>query len=345
MLSTEQWRISVLALVMLLLIGSVQAQSACDPNSPQLIIYHAGSLTAAFSQVEKIFTQQTGVCVTDVAAGSVDAARRVTIGQEACDIYASADYKDIDVLLKPAGYANYNILFAQGGMVLAYTTASKQADTIAAPGGAFNPPASVPDAAADWYTQLTQTGVTIGGSHPFLDPSGYRADLIFQLTEAHYGVSNLYNTLLGHYSINKSTDGLGKTYDYQIIYEHSALAAYNADPTKSYRYVKLPNDISLSDPNESSLYQKASIRIPGLRSPLSAPTVRIPGTRVIWGLTVLKTAPNPENAATFLQLLFGSQGVTVQTTTGPTPISPPLVSRRDRRHLPDVLRSLVDVLR
>jgi hypothetical protein len=109
--------------------------------------------------------------------------------------------------------------------------------------------------------------------------------------------------------------------------------------------VKLHNDNSLSDTNESPLYQKRSILIPGLRSPLSVPTVLIPGTMVIWGLTVLKTAPNPENATKFLQLLFGSQGVTVQTTTGPAPISPPLVSRRDRRHLPDVLRSLVDVLR
>ena len=50
----------------------------------------------AFSKVEKLFTQQTGVCVVDVSAGSVDLARRVTAGKEACDIYASADYKDIE---------------------------------------------------------------------------------------------------------------------------------------------------------------------------------------------------------------------------------------------------------
>ncbi len=342
MCNTAPWKIFTLTLLMFLLVGSTEAQGACDPNAPQLIIYHAGSLTAAFAQVEQIFTQQTDICVTDVAAGSVDAARRVTIGQEPCDIYASADYKDIDLLLKPAGYADYDILFAQGGMVLAYTTSSKQANTIAALGSTFNPPASVPDAAADWYTQLTQTGVTIGGSHPFLDPSGYRADLIFQLTEEHYGIPNLYDKLLTHYSINKSTDVLGKTYDYQIIYEHSALAAYNADSTKTYRYVKLLTTLSLSEQSENPFYQQASIRIPGLRSPVTAPTVRIPGTRVRWGLTVLKIAPHPENAIKFLQLLFGSQGVAIQTTTGPAPISPPLVSRRDYRHLPSVLRSLVD---
>lgn len=117
---------------------AASAHAACSPSAPQLIIYHAGSLTAAFSAVENLFTQQTGVCVIDVAAGSVDAARRITTGQERCDIFASADFKDIDLLLKPAGFADYDILFAQGGMVLAYTTNSKNPATIAASGTAFN---------------------------------------------------------------------------------------------------------------------------------------------------------------------------------------------------------------
>jgi molybdate/tungstate transport system substrate-binding protein len=342
---TQQLTLYVLVLGMLLLNGAAAAQTTCAPGSQQLIIYHAGSLTAAFSSVEKLFTQQTGICVVDVAAGSVDAARRVTAGQERCDIYASADFEDIDVLLKPAGYADYNILFAQGGMVLAYTTNSKNAATIAAPNGTFNPPTSVPDAAADWYAQLTQAGVTIGGSHPFLDPSGYRSDMIFQLTEDHYGVANLYDSLLTHYSINKSTDKLGVTYDYQFTYEHSALSAFKADTTNSYRYVKLPDAVSLSDPDENRRYREASVIIPGLHLPYSAPAVRIPGTRVVWGLTVLKTASNKDNAIKFLQLLFSSQGVALQKATGPAPISPPLVSHHDFRQLPASLRSLVNVER
>jgi hypothetical protein len=122
----------------LLLIRPVKAQSACDPNSPQLIIYHAGSLTAVFSQVEKIFTQQTAICVTDAAAGSLDAARRITVGQEPCYIYASADYKDIDVLLKPR--AMQTIIFYLPKVEWScHTTSSKQADTIAAPGVTFDP--------------------------------------------------------------------------------------------------------------------------------------------------------------------------------------------------------------
>ena len=333
--------IAALALAALFLAEPVVAQSTCQAGSSQLIIYHAGSLTAAFSKVETLFTQQTGVCVVDVSAGSVDLARRVTAGKEACDIYASADNEDIDVLLKPNGYALYDIVFGQGEMVLAYTTTSKNASTIAAPGTAFNPPASVPDAASNWTSQLTQAGVLVGGSHPFLDPSGYRADMIFQLAEDHTGVPNLYDKLVTHYALTRSSDALGKTYDYQVIYEHSAFAAYQADTSNSYRYVKLPDAVSLGNPDLNRRYRKAGVIVPGLHVAGTAPSVRIPATRVRWGLTILKGAANPDSAVKFLQLLFGADGVAVQTATGPAPISPPIVSHADFQNLPSALQSIV----
>ena len=342
-MAVQRVALHTFALVALSLPGA--AQAACAPDSPQLIIYHAGSLSAAFAQVEKLYAQETGVCVVDVSAGSVDLARRITAGRESCDIYASADYKDIDLLLKPAGFASYDILFGQGEMVLAYTSASRNAATIADPAGVFNPPASIPDAASDWYLQLTAAGVTVGGSHPFLDPSGYRADMIFQLAERRYGVANLYDKLVTHYVLTRPTDALGKTYDYQMIYEHSALAAYLADSTKSYRFVRLPDTIGLGSPDLNHVYRNASVVVPGLHAAGSEQSVRIPATRVVWGLTVLNGAPNRDNAIRFLQLLFGPEGVAVQTATGPAPISPPIVSGEDFDDLPSSLRSLVSEAR
>lgn len=320
--------------------GEAQAQTSCAPGSPQVIIYHAGSLTAAFSQVEKLFTEQTGICVVDVAAGSVDAARRITAGNEAADIYASADDKDIDVFLKPAGYANYTISFAQGAMVLAYNIASKNAASIAVANVAFNPPAQLPSVADNWYAQLAQPGVLIGGSNPFLDPSGYRADLIFQLAEQQYRIPGLYNTLLGHYTLTRAGDALGKNYDYQFTYEHSAYAAYLANPS-GYRYARLPDEVALSNSSLNELYEQASIAIPGLHIRRSSSVVRVPATRVVWGLTILTNAPNEGNAVRFLQTLFSAQGLAIQHNTGPEPITPPRVSHRDYRNLSPALRALV----
>jgi molybdate/tungstate transport system substrate-binding protein len=85
--------------------GGVAAQANCvQPNDQQLIIYHAGSLTAAFTPVEQAFTCQTGIQVQDVTGGSVDLVRQVTAGRKPADILASADYVDIDnFLMQPGG--------------------------------------------------------------------------------------------------------------------------------------------------------------------------------------------------------------------------------------------------
>ena len=163
------------------------AQSCVPLSGQHLIIYRAGSLSRTFKPLEAAFTCQTGIAVEDHAMGSVDAGRQITAGGHACDLYAPADYSDIDLFMKPAGYANFNIVFAQGRMVLAYSASSvaeKKLPPIAADDSvAFNPPNSIPKASAKWYEILTTPGVRIGGGNPFLDPGAYRTYMIFQLAE------------------------------------------------------------------------------------------------------------------------------------------------------------------
>ena len=57
----------------------------------------------------------------------------------------------------------------------------------------------------------------------------------------------------------------------------------------------------------------------------------------------MNEAPNPANAIKFLQTLFSADGVAIQKSVGPEPISPPVVSRADYRELPAALRGLVAV--
>src|ERR1700689_1525408 len=98
-----------------------QTTNCAPPSNQQLIIYRAGSLTRAFKPLETAFTCQTGIEVKDFAMGSVDAGRQITAGGQAADLYAPADYLDIDLFMKPAGYSNFDIVFAHGRMVLAYS--------------------------------------------------------------------------------------------------------------------------------------------------------------------------------------------------------------------------------
>ncbi len=326
-----------------------QTLNCVPPSGQQLIIYRAGSLTRAFKPLEAAFTCQTGIQVKDSAMGSVDAGRQITAGGHACDLYAPADYSDIDLFMKPAGYADFNIVFAQGKMVLAYSASSvaekKLPPIVEANSVAFNPPNSIPKAAAKWYEILTMPGVAIGGGNPFLDPGAYRAYLIFQLAEGYYKVPNLYNDLMEHLVIPGAdhsvppVPALGKQFDFQLIYEHSAQVMASTNP--DFRYVNLPEEINLSDPAKNSYYGHSVVVLPGLGTPQSAQTIAVPGTRVAWGITLLKDAPNRENAVKFLQLLLSPAGTAILKDNGPAPLVPAQVSPEDFRKLPESLRPLV----
>jgi molybdate/tungstate transport system substrate-binding protein len=289
----------------LTLAATAQTPNCAPSSNQQLIIYRAGSLTAAFMPLEAAFTCQTGIHVKDVAMGSVD---------------------------------------AKGKMVLAYSensVAERKLPPIAKTNTQpFHPPNSIPRAAAEI---LTLPGVAIGGGQPFLDPGAYRAPMIFQLAEAYYKVPNLYNNLLEHFVISApvpSGDALGKRFDFQFTYEHSAQATASTDP--DYRYVNLPDEINMSDPAKNAYYrQHAVVVLPGLGTPRSARTIAVPGTRVAWGITLLKDAPNRENAIKFLQLLLSPTGTTMLKDYGPAPLVPALVSSADFRRLPGSLRPLV----
>lgn len=339
----------IVAVFFFVFLTSADAQTKnCVPLSgQQLVIYRAGSLTRAFVPLEETFTCQTGVQVKDFPMGSVDAARQITAGGQKADLYAPADYLDIDLLMKPAGYSDFNIVFARGRMVLAYSESSlaaKKLPLITASGSApFKSPDAIPQASEKWYEILTMPGVTIGGGHPFLDPGAYRGPMIFQLAEAHYKVPNLYNNLLQHAVITGADPigtALGRVFDFQFTYEHNARGTARSNP--DYRYVDLPAEINLSDATKDEFYRKnAVVVIPGLGTARSARTVPIPGNHVAWGITLLKDAPNRENAVKFLQLLLGPEGAAALHTTGPAPISPALVSPESFAKLPQSLRPLV----
>jgi molybdate/tungstate transport system substrate-binding protein len=330
--------------------AAASAQANCvQLTGQQLIVYHAGSLTAAFTPVEQAFTCQTGIEVQDNTAGSVDLLRQVTAGAKPADVVASADYVAIDRLLKPAGAASYTVVFAHGRMVLAYldsdVTAKSLPPLVDPNSPQFAVPSSIPTVSDNWYAVLLQPGVVVGTSHPFLDPSGYRAHLMAQLAQTHAGVPNLGNDLLEHF-VNTPANGpanaftLGKQFDFQFIYEHSAAAAAASNP--DYRYAYLPDDVDLSNPTKNALYRTATITMPGLGTDGAEPNVTIPATRTAWGLTIMNAAPNREGAVKFTQLLLSPDGVGQSSLRklGPEPIAP-IVTPDDWAHLPAELQSII----
>jgi ABC-type molybdate transport system substrate-binding protein len=327
----------------------VAAGVAVHPQSATraLNVCHAGSLTAAFADVEKAFAKQyPDVTLTDVSGGSVTLARRLASGSQACDVYASADYVNIAQLLEPAGLADFTVVFARGRMVLAYLATDPKTQGVAR-SGAFNPPTTIPEAAPEWYQALLAPDVRIGGAHPFLDPGGYRAHLIFELAQKHYQVASLYNALLEHYAVIPASTradaaaapALGREYSFQFTYEHSAAAA--AASNSAYRYVRLPDQIDLSNPGNDRGYARAGVTMPGLGIAGAAASVAIPATSVAWGVTIIRKTANQENAIAFVSLLLSPTGTAALHLHGPAPVTPAMVSPDDYAHVPKTMQALV----
>jgi len=106
----------------------------------------------------------------------------------------------------------------------------------------------------------------------------------------------------------------------------------------NYRYVNLPDSINLGNSEKNPYYARAIIVVPDL---FGTGFVPIPATRVKWGVTVLKDAPNKANGIKFLQFLLGPDGQGALETYGPAPIIPAEVCRDDYWELPASLQPLV----
>jgi len=317
----------------------VRAQA---PLKGTLNVCHAGSLLAAFTQVEAAFAKQhPEVMIVDASGGSVDLGRRLAAGTLACDVYAPADHMVIDVLLKPAHLADFTIVFAKGRMVLAYMASDSKAGVLPVT-GAFDPPVSVPAVAGGWQDTLTAAGVRISGGHPFLDPGGYRAHMIFELAQSHLRIPGLYNALLQHYQVTPADPGgvapaLGREFNFQFTYEHSAAAAAKRDG--QYRYATLPEEIDLS--GARGRQYNSSVTIPGLGTPFAAAGAVIAATAVEWGLTIPANASNRVAAIAFVGALLDAGGRDALTANGPAPIVPARATRADYSRIPETLKALV----
>lgn len=311
-----------------LLAEAIAAGTAQSPGRP-LVVCHAGSLSAALADVQKAFAAaHPDVTIAAVSGGSVALARKLATGLQACDVYASADYLVIDRMLKPAALADYTVVFARGRMVLAFLSTDPKAQDVSE---------------SNWHQKLLVPGVRVGGAHPFLDPGGYRAHMILDLAERHYGVAGLYNSVLERYQVVPAVAGadapaLGRDFNFQFTYEHSAEAAARANPR--YRFIRLPDSIDLSDAAHARDYVKASVTLPGLGTASAAASVTIPGAPVAWGLTILKTARHQQDALAFVEMVLGPAGASALKAHGPSPVAP-AVSRADYSRIPQPLRALV----
>jgi ABC-type molybdate transport system substrate-binding protein len=154
-----------------------------------------------------------------------------------------------------------------------------------------------------------------------------------QLAEQTYSLP--YGTLTRKYTVADSAKTLGKDFDFSIVYEHSARNEARTNP--NYRYVRLPGAVAMTDPTWEQKYHQVFYSVSGGQG---FPSSMVRGTRLMFGLTMLKTAPHPSEALQFLEFMLSQEGMDIQRAAGLDPI-PAVASKDDFQKLPAELQKLV----
>jgi molybdate/tungstate transport system substrate-binding protein len=290
-----------------------------------LKVFHAGSLTSPMEKMEAEFeAKHSNVDVQLHPGGSTKLAKEITELGAAADVFASADYTLIPELMIPDD-ASWYVTFAKNQMVLCYTDKSKFADEVTAD---------------NWYDILGREGVTWGFSDPNLDPCGYRSLMTIVLAELNYNDDTIFENLVGQHSKITSTveDGVvtvhaketGVVYPITITpksveliaglesgnldyaWEYRSVAEQNA--ASGVKFIELPEAIDLSSVAYEDTYAKVQIDTAG---------GMLEGKPIVYGVTVPKTADNPDTGVEFVSMLIGPTGQQIMADAGQPPIVPP----------------------
>jgi len=294
----------------------------------KVVIFHAGSLTVPFVEIEKRFeAMHPQIDVLREAGGSTKMARMISELGKPADIMASADYAVIDKTLIPKN-ADWNIRFATNQLVLCYTDKSKYADEISAD---------------NWYDILARPGVVWGHSDPNLDPCGYRSLMVLQLAEKYYNQPGLYDKLIANRpEANvrpKSVElvSLLKTGNMDYAWEYLSVAVQH-----ELKYVQLDDHINLGNYQFDEFYSQAQVKVTGKKP---GTWITRTGSSCTYGITLIKNAENRQGAVMFLDYLLDPEGgLAILKSMGQPPFVPCRVPTAEMKaKLPEPLQARVEV--
>ncbi len=304
-----------ITLLLIAVITSISMYSQPKNNaiSGDLIIYHAGSLSMPFKEIVAEFNKiYPKVNVLTEAAGSVASARKITDLNQPCDILASADYGVIDNMLIPK-YADWDIKFVSNELSIVYDEKSRLSNHINS---------------KNWYTILMNKEVSFGRSDPNADPCGYRTILSLELAEKYYKKPGLAKMISGkdqNYIRPKEVDLLALlesgSIDYIFLYRSVAIQ-------HNLKYITLPDEINLKSMGLAAQYATVATEING-KEPGKKETVK--GEPMVYGVTMLRDAPNKPAAIAFLQFLLSKdKGMKIMEKDGQPSVIPMAVQNYDK---------------
>jgi len=335
---------------------SLIALAGCSSREKtRLKVLIAGSLIVPFEELERVYElTYPEVDVNVEAHGSIQVIRYVTEIQDLVDLVIPADYSLIPMLMYTntdpetgEPYADWYIEFASNRLALAFTPESLYADEITD---------------QNWYDILAKPDIKLGLSDPRFDASGYRTLMIVQLAESTYKTPTLFeDVFLGQFknqlSVKKTGDKvvihvpevLEPAEEGNLVMRGSSVALIallqsgDIDYAFEYesvikqhglRYVSLPDDLNMGNPDLETEYSKVEVQLDFQRFSTVQPVFK--GSAIGYGVTIPSNAPHPEWAQNFVAFLIGPQGETIMHENEHPPLEIPLANGFD--FLPEDLK-------
>jgi len=297
-------------------------------SGQQVVIFHAGSLTVPFAEMEKRFESlHPDIDIRRESGGSTKMARLISEQYRPADIMASADFAVIDKTLIP-DFASWNIRFATNQLVLCYTDQSRYAKEISQD---------------NWPEILQRPGVVWGHSDPNLDPCGYRSLMVLQLAEKYYNSPGLYDRLIANRPEQnvrpKAIElvSLLKSGKMDYAWEYLSVAVQ-----RELNYVILNDHINLGNYRYDDFYRQATVQVSGKKH---GTQITRTGRSCTYGVTLIRGCENQKAAILFLEYLMKPDGgLAVLKKMGQPPFVPPRVPDSGmQKRLPDLLQNSVEV--
>lgn len=304
------------------------AGSCRGKNKPagqtQLTVFNAGSLAIPFTAVSTRFMQlNPSVKVVHHHGGSRKIIRYLTQLHKEADIIGSSDFRAIEQLMFPR-YADWYIGFATNSMVIAYTEKSTLAERIND---------------RNWFEVLLSDEVEFGRGDEQMDPCGYRTLIVWKLAERFYKQEGLFDKLnekcSSGYIRPKSEDliSLLQAGEIDYAFEYESVARQH-----HLGYVKLPDEINLSNVEMKDFYSTVSVQIRGF-SPGQFQVQR--GEPIMYAVTIPLVSRKKRLASKWIRFLLSQEGRSILEEKYHRPILPPYLGGEGK--LPMLLRKVVSV--
>jgi molybdate/tungstate transport system substrate-binding protein len=294
-------------------------------NRGKVFVIYAGSLVKTFeSTLGPIFKKETGYSYFGEGKGSGQIANMILDGQRRPDVFISAGTTPILKLIdhNPA-LAHWLVKFASAEMVIAYSPNSSF----------FNNLEKARKGQIPWYEVLSNDSLRFRRTDPELDPKGYYMIITAKLANLHYNDKKIKDKILGE---DRNPDQILPEETLNTVLEFGqidAIAAYKHEAVaRGLPYIKLPQEINLSNVTFSNFYRQGSYT---LRSGQT-----IYGEPIFFSQTILETRRDTDASIAFVKFLLSEKGQYILKTNGLNPIKATIEG--DFKKIPSVIKSIVE---